>query len=270
MKRVFVIVAMVMVILATVLLMSCKAKAEKDKLPDEATQKQITTFAPLPSFKEVFKTIDIFAIKDIEAATKDPIYKTKQEVPRNSYALGVLTAEAIIASRAKNKKRMIELSSEMMKLTTIIGLESEFNRLGDDIKTMIEKENWSELEQALDSLKREVEDKLWDTGEFDNYTLMLFGGWTQALNRMSFILNRNYETEKSKILNQKGTWNSLIGNLNSIDKDYLINEPYFVQAKATTAEIKAILDADVNGTFTKEQVEGLIKLTEKIKTAMQQ
>ncbi len=266
MKRILFIIAIALVVVSMI---SCKPKADKANLPDESMQKQITTFAPLPSFKEVFKTIDLFDTKDIDAATKDPIFKAKQEVPRNSFALGLLTADAIIASRTRNKKRMIDISGEMMKLTTMIGLESEFNRLGDDIKTMIEKEYWDDLDMALDNLKREVEDKLWDTGEFDNYTLMLLGGWTQALNRMAFIISRNYDFEKTKILNQKGTWNSLIGNLGSIDKDYLVEEGYFIRVSAITKEIKAVLDSDAEGKFTAEQIKELITLTEKIKSEMQ-
>ncbi len=266
MKRIFTVATLILVMLA---LISCKPKTDKSKLPDESMSKQITTFAPLPSFKEVFKTIDLFETKDIDAATKNPIFKSKQEVPRNSFALGLLTADAIIASRTRNKKRMIELSAEMMKLTTMIGLESEFNRLGDDIKTMIEKEYWDDLDLALDTLKREVEDKLWDTGEFDNYSLMLLGGWTQALNRMAYIISRNYDLEKTKVLNQKGTWNSLIGNLESIDKDYLIEEPYFKQVLAITKEIKTVLDADSEGKFTSDQINQLISLTDRIKSDMQ-
>ncbi len=256
-------------LILTIALVSCKPKSDRDKMPDESMQKQITTFAPLPSFREVFRTIDIFNAKDIDASMNIPVYKTKQEVSRNSFALGLLTADAIIASRTKNKSKLMELSNEMMKLTTLIGLESEFNRLGDDIKNMIDKEKWDDLEAALDALKREVEDKLWDMGEFDNYTMMLFGGWVEALNRMAFIVNRNYDISNTKILNQKGTWNSLIGNLNSIDKEYLINEEYFVQAKSITKDIKAILDADQEGQFTKDQVDSMIALTDKIKLAMQ-
>jgi len=238
-------------------------------MPDENIQKQITTFAPLPSFKEVFRTIDVFDVKDIDAATKDPVYKAKQDVPRNCFALGVHTADAIIASRSRNKKRLMELSTEMMKLTAMIGLESEFNRLGDDLKTMIEKEKWEDLENALDTLKREVEDKLWDSGEFDNYTLMLLGGWTQALNRMAFIADRNYKAENSKVLNQKGTWNSLLGNLEAIDKDYLINEEYFVQSKVLAKAVKAVLEADQNTTFTQDQLKELVNLSSKIKAEFQ-
>lgn len=265
MKKV-IVVAISMIMLCAIV--SCKPKTEKDKLPDVGMQKQITAFAPLPSFKEVFRTIDQFETKDIDAATKEPIYSTKQEVPRNAFTLGLLTADAIIASRTRNKKRLLEVSKEMMKLTTLIGLEDQFNSLGDDIRIMIEKEQWEDLDKALDTLKKDVEDKLWESEEFDNYTMMLLGGWNQALNRMAFIMNKNYNVDKSKVLNQKGTWNSLIANLEAIDKEYLIGQAYFVQSIVIAKEIKAVLDADTDGTFSKEQIALLIQKTEAIKAAL--
>jgi len=39
-----------------------------DQLPDEEMASMITTFAPLPSFKEVYASLDQVQVKDIAAA----------------------------------------------------------------------------------------------------------------------------------------------------------------------------------------------------------
>ena len=72
-KTVWIIIAIVILLG----LFGCKKKEEK--LPSRETASAITTYAPLPSFKEVFRVLDQLQVKDISAAVPADIYKTKQE-----------------------------------------------------------------------------------------------------------------------------------------------------------------------------------------------
>ena len=68
------------IILAIVLLIAlaaCKKKAET--MPSPETTAAITTYAPLPTFKEVFRALDKLQTKDISAAIPAKLYKSKQE-----------------------------------------------------------------------------------------------------------------------------------------------------------------------------------------------
>ena len=211
----------VWLIIAIVILMGlvgCKKKEEK--LPSQETASAITTYAPLPSFKEVFRVLDQLQAKDISAAVPADLYKTKQEEVRNAFSLGLLTADATLAAKGHNKKRLSQISSRMMDLTTLLGLEEEVNQMSAELKNLLEKEQWTELETALDTHKKKVEDKLWEMESFDNYTLMLLGGWIEATNRVAWLIKQDYSAEKTKALNQKGTFNSLIGNLKNIKAEH--------------------------------------------------
>jgi outer membrane murein-binding lipoprotein Lpp len=257
----------VLTMLVLIGMVGCKKKAEN--LPGEEVAAAITTYAPLPTFKEVFRVLDQLQVKDISAAIPTTLYKTKQEEVRNAFSLGLLTADATLAAKGRNKARLGEISSQMMNLTTLIGLESEVNQMGADIKALIEKEKWDDLEQALDVHKKRVEDKLWDSESYDNYTLMLMGGWVEAANRVAWLLKQNYSAEKTTVLSQKGTFNSLIGNLKQIKAEHIVNQPEFKEALSLVEQVKAIIDSDKDKTYTQAQLDELIKLTEQVKATFQ-
>jgi hypothetical protein len=247
---------------------ACKKKAEQ--VPDTETQQQVTTFATLPSFKEVYGTLDQVQVKDISAAVPTTTYKTKQEEVRNAFSLGLLTADAVLAAKGRNKGKLSDISAQMMTLTSLLGLESEVNRLGDDMKSMIEQEQWEELDKALDFHKEDVETKLWESENFDNYTLMLMGGWIEAANRIAWLIGQNYDAGRSSVLAQKGTFNHLLNNLKQISTPHIVEQEAFVKAVALTEELKEIIDNDTNNTYTKEQLSQIVTKTDEIKAAFQE
>lgn len=258
-KTVWIIIAIVILLG----LFGCKKKEEK--LPSRETASAITTYAPLPSFKEVFRVLDQLQVKDISAAVPADIYKTKQEEVRNAFSLGLLTADATIAAKGHNKKRLSQISSRMMDLTALLGLENEVNQMSAELKKLIEKEQWTELETALDNHKKNVEDKLWEMESFDNYTLMLLGGWIEASNRVAWLIKQDYSAEKTKVLNQKGTFNSLVGNLKNIQAEHITSQPEFQEVLGLVEQLKAVIDADNEKTYTPEQLDQIISLTDQIK-----
>ncbi|PKN73089.1 MAG: hypothetical protein CVU50_04865 [Candidatus Cloacimonetes bacterium HGW-Cloacimonetes-3] len=260
-------IIIVLAMLVMVAIVGCKKKAET--LPDAEVTAAITTYAPLPTFKEVFRVLDQLQVKDISAAIPTTLYKAKQEEVRNAFSLGLLTADATLAAKGRNKARLGDISAQMMNLTTLIGLEDEVNQMGADLKTLIAKEKWDELEQALDVHKKRVEDKLWDSESYDNYTLMLMGGWVEAANRVAWLLKQNYSAEKTKVLDQKGTFNSLVGNLKQIKAEHIVNQPEFKEALAFVEQIKGVIDADTDKTYSQAQLDEIIKITEQVKTSFQ-
>lgn len=130
-------------------------------------------------------------------------------------------------------------------------------------------QKWEELEQALDTHKKMVEDKLWEMESYDNYTLMLMGGWVEAANRVAWLINKDYQPEKTAVLVQKGTFDSLLGNLKQIKAEHIVSQPAFMEALAATEQLKAVIDADNNKVYTADQIKEILKLSEQVKTAFQ-
>jgi len=266
MKRMLLIFLAILISLSVV---SCKGRKEAAKLPDEAIKSQVPTYAPLPSFKEVFRALGEVPAKDYAAVIPQTLFKTKQEEPRNAFALGVLTADAVMAAKARNKKRLSDISVEMMNLTTLLRLEDEINRMGAELKTLIENEKWEELDASLDGVKKSVEDKLWELENYEHYTLMILGGWTEALGNVSKLLAQNYKVESTKSINQKGTWNSLAGNWELVSSPAIKDSDSYKSATPHILKIRDIINSDQENTYSKEQLQELITATDQIKAAYQ-
>ncbi len=260
-------IVILMVLIAILSLGACKKKVEQ--VPSEELAEQQITFAPLPSFKEVYVALDQIQVKDIAAAVPATIYKTKQEEVRNAFSLGLLTADAVLAAKGRNKSKLSDISASMMNLTSLLALESEVNRLGDQMKKMIENEEWEELDKALDFHKADVEGKLWENENFDNYTLMLMGGWIEAANRVAWLIHQNYNAERTKVLAQKGTFNSLLLNMQQITTPHILEQEAFIKSVELLKEVKAIIDNDQNRTYSKDQLKQIVTKTDEIKAAFQ-
>ena len=254
------------IVLSLLVLMGCN-KADKKKLPDTATAKAISPLAPLPSFKTVFSALDKVAAKDISSAVPSTLYKTEQEQYRNAFSLGLLTADATLAAKGRAKTKLIEISTEMMNLATLIGLDSEINQMSDQLKTLIDADKWPELEGTLDKMKEKVENKLYDKGDMEMYTIMILGGWTEAANRVGTLINKAYTPESTTVLSQQGTWKMMMNNLKDAKNPKLIETEYFKNALAKTGEMQSIIEAGTDGKYTREQVQQMVMLTDNIKAA---
>lgn len=147
----------ILAILLITMILSVACKKRDNSKPDPSIAEQVVTFAPLPSFKEVYEVLDQLQTKDISAAVPKELYKTNQDEIRNSFSLGLLTADAVLAAKGRNSNKLKDISASMMNLTSLLALEAEVNQLGDDMRTMIEKQQWEELDAALDAHKKSVE-----------------------------------------------------------------------------------------------------------------
>lgn len=262
-------VRITLAILLLTMLVSFACKKKADNMPAPEVAEQVVTYAPLPSFKEVYAVLDQLQAKDISAAVPAELYITNQEEVRNAFSLGLLTADAVLAARGRNSGKLKDISAQMMNLTTLLGLESEVNRMGDDLRTMIQKQQWEELDKALDTHKKDVEDKLWETENYDNYTIMLLGGWVEAANRVAWLLQQKYDLERSKVLAQKGTFNHLVSNMKMITTPHIIEQAAFQEALKHLVSVQEIINSDTDGSYSKAQIDSIIKGTEAVKAAFQ-
>jgi hypothetical protein len=254
-----------MAVLLTLACFSCKGK--DSKLPQGEVKPSM--YAPLPSFKEVFRTLDQLKVSDVSASLPVEVYKTPQEEAHNAFALGVLTADAVLAAKGRNKAKLMDISAQMMALTPLLKLEDEINQLGARTKILIEQNNWEELDANLDQIKKTVEDKLWEMENYENYTLMIFGGWTEAANRVAWMISQNYDPKQTEILAQEGQWNLLVQNLDLVSSEFIKNSPAFQKSVPIAKEVQTLLKANTDKTYGKEQLEQLIAKTQAIREAYQ-
>ncbi|MDD3535835.1 MAG: hypothetical protein PHC50_06815 [Candidatus Cloacimonetes bacterium] len=262
------IVFMLLLVALLISSFACKKKTD-DTQPGDDIAAAIVSFAPLPSFKTVYEVLDHLNVKDISSAVPHELYKTKQEEMRNAFSLGVLTADAILAARGRNSAKLKDISSQMLSLTGLLGLDNELSQMGDELKGLIEKQEWDKLDDALDHYKKSVEDILFEKENFDNYTLMILGGWMEAANRVAWLVSQNYSEEYSRVLGQKGTFNSLVGNMKEIDTEHYTEQEAFKTSLKHLIALQEIISSDIEGSYNKNQLTTIIEGTSDIKKAFQ-
>jgi hypothetical protein len=254
----------IILLLLLILLAGCSSK-DKQKLPDPNTQTTPFVYAPLPPFHEIFKILDYLKLGDYNQAVEDKIFETKQETGHSAFALGVLTADGIISVRGHNKTKLNDIAEEMITISNFLGLDESILRLADQLKELVANDQWEELEKALEHYKNEVEGSLYQSQQYDQFTMMQMGGWTEGINRIAWFVNRNFQQDKTTVLMQKGTLNHLISNMEYIKTPSIRDAFYFKSSYEKLNKVKQIIDKSVGDTYTREQVEQLIAITSDIK-----
>ncbi len=260
----------ILILLASLMLLtlaSCKGRRDAAKMPTDEIKAQIATYAPLPSFKEAFRLLDDLKAKDYAPSLSDKLYRVQPELHNNAFALGVLTADVVFAAKARNKNQLTAASAELKKLGNLMGFQEEIKRLDSLLPGYIKQGKWSEVEKTLDFLKKRLEDKLWELEDYEYYTLMILGGWTEALNGVGKILTGSYSAEATRALSHENTWKAMQANLELFSAAEFKGTQTYKSLVDLTAKVSQLLASHTDDTYTKEQVEELIQLTEQLKQA---
>jgi hypothetical protein len=167
--------------------------------------------------------------------------------------------------RGRNKTKLNSIAEEMIKISNFLGLDESILRLADQLKELIATDQWDELEKALENYKNEVEGTLYQSQQYDQFTMMQIGGWTEGINRIAWFVNKKYQADKSSVLIQKGTLNHLIKNMSYINTPSIKDTEYYKTTYDRLNKIKLIIDAPTKETYSKEQIDKLITLSQEIK-----
>jgi hypothetical protein len=221
-------------------------------------------FAPLPSFNEMFSALDYLEIRDFDQALEEDVFRVTEDVYQVAFALGVNTADAIIATKARNTEKLNEIAGVMIEYAHFLGLSEEILRLGDELHEMIGQGEWDNLMVSLEKYREEVEVSLYESRQFDLFTLMQLGGWTQGLNRTAYMLMNNYNEAKTGIVAQKGILNSLINNLTNIKDKYLREQSFYAMSSELYQMIREIIYSQKE-LYTEKNIEDLFSHTQKVK-----
>jgi hypothetical protein len=263
MKKI-VICSLLIVLLATFMI-GCTKKEQPVKTQND---QEVWRYFPLPSFKDLFTNLDYLKNADFSKSLPTEIYSVEETVYQASFALGVHTADAILSVKARNKTVLIELSQKMIEYSNLVGIDEQVLKLADELKGYIEQEDWMKLEESLDKYQLEVQSSLYRAKRYDVFTLMQLGGWMEGLNRISYLVNHNYQIKYSSIVDQRGILNSLIQNMQMIDNKKITDADYYKVAFTNLGQIKSIIYNSTDSTYTVEQLTELEKLTSEILKAV--
>jgi hypothetical protein len=140
-------------------------------------------------------------------------------------------------------------------------------RLSTLLTGNLQQGKWNDVEKTLDYMKKTLEDKLWELEDYEYYTLMILGGWTEALNGLGRTLTANYSPEATKALGHESAWDSMQANFELFANPAIKDTQTYKDVGELIPKVSQLLAGHTDNTYTKEQVEELTKLTEQIKQA---
>ncbi len=260
------IIWVVLIALLAISVIGCTKKQEK---PQKApTAKVEFRNFPLPPFRDMLAKLDYLKNTDFSKSVPKEAYTVDETVYQASFALGVLTADAILSVKARNKTSLIEISQNMIEYSNLVGIDDQVLKLADELKGYIEAEKWTELELSLDKYQKRVKATLYQAKRYDVFTLMQLGGWIEGLNRVSYLLVNNYQKDYTVIVEQKGILNSLIQNMQLIENKKITETNYYKISSTNLGQIKSIIYKSEDTKYSKDQINELEGLTAEILKAV--
>jgi hypothetical protein len=249
------------------LLIGCKP-AKKADTPAPQQQDFVYLNFKLPKFKDVFIKLDKLGVADFNKAIPQP-YPQVTDVKKAAFTLGALTADAIVATKARNDKALIEMSSQMIRYSEMITQDANIKKMAEDLRTLVQNKNWPELETKLDQYRDDVINSLYSNKDFGVFIMLQLGGWTEGINRSATLVSQNYKTDRSSVISEKGAVSQLLINLTNFPDPNYRNDPAYKTALANMQKVKEILNASQNDQYTAEQIGEIRTLTDDIKKAFQ-
>lgn len=248
------------------LVVAC-AKKEQEVADEVLEARFYLTY--LPSFEQTFASLDFLEVSDFDSALQMESYSVMPDVYRRAFALGVLSADAVIAVKARNQAVLQDITTSMIDYSRFLGISQDILMLADELSELVENNQWMELKQSLDKYKESVELSLYEKREYDLFTLLQLGGWTEGLNSITFLLMNNYDEKSTEIIDQKGILNNLINNLENIEAETVLEQNYYEISLNNYLKIRDIIYNET-GTYDLEEISNIYKLTYEIKQAFLQ
>jgi hypothetical protein len=247
---------------------ACSKKEEtkvEEKKGNENIDKQFSGIRSdyLP-FKEVINGLADVS-KSLGSITPNESFNVDQNVYKQSLALGVVSADAVLTIRSREEDKLKGYTEKLIEYSKNIGLKDDILKMAAEIQNTLSKKDaskWDELEKLVLDYQNKVENILYKEGMFDQYTLMQMGGWTEGLYRLTSLYMKNYDEKGTMIIEQKGIVNSIINNLQFVKSKNIIASDYYNVASKNYMSIKDVIYGKEKGKgFSKEDLEKINTLS---------
>ncbi len=260
------IISAILVLVVLIALIACGEKSETKTQDKKETFDYQIRMDPLP-FKNVLESLRPVS-KELALQTPVEAYRVSENVYEQSFAIGVISADAVMAISSRDESKLKGYTEVLMEYSKNIGLKDEILRMADEIQNVLsnnDEDKWLHLEKLIINYQTEVELAFYQEEMLDQYTLMQLGGWSEGLYRISSLYLKNWDEKGAKIINQRGIVNSLINNLTLIQSTKIKEAKYYSVATEGYTMIKDIIySVEENQFYTIEDLEKINKISAKI------
>lgn len=237
------VISAILVLILLIAIIGCGEKSEtKTAENTEAVTNPIRTDElPFQTVMEGLRPVS----KELATQLPADAYKVSENVYEQSFAIGVISADAVMAISSHDNSKLKGYTEVLMEYSKNIGLKDEILKMADEIQSVLSQNDdgkWEKLEKLIINYQTEVQYALYDAEMFDQFTLMQLGGWSEGLNRITSVYLKNWDEKAAReAINQKGIINGLVYNLTYVQSNKIKEAKYYTIAFDGFKEIKEII-----------------------------
>ncbi len=233
---------------------ACALLAEPAALtPEEMARAVHSDAVTIPSPGELFAALSKPGKPDWASHFRSAVPTTYNNRAQIALNLGGLVADGFIAVEAQDSQQVKNTGADILKLAKALGVSENVLGRGKSINEFAESDNWSALQEELESTQNEVKTSMQSNHDTDYVILVSLGGWIRGTEVVTSLLLKDYNEETAKVLRQP----ALVGYLQSKVKEVspeLQNEPLVKSVSEQLSEIQKLVTFPGSGTPTAEEV----------------
>lgn len=253
-----------MILIVALTAVSCKNN-EKSKLPD--TNDKVTEYAPVTSIKAIIMALNKLEATEQTQFTIEEISPVSQDTLHCAFTWGILTSDLQFALINRDSRQLIKILTQMIDLGPKLALVDVAVKLRDNVKPMIDQSDWALLESTFYNMQYSVEQTLFDKKQYEIYSFVTLGSWTEATYQIAQEIFEDYSLVKSSVLLQQDAWISLVDNFALIKDLQYTDSPAFRNAFQELMTLQNTMASIPEDKMTKDQLENIIDSTAKIKAS---
>lgn len=263
-------ISAILVLIVLFAFIGCGEKSKSDEAVTDQVKTESMDFQirmdPLP-FKNVLESLRSVS-KELAQQTPTEAYKVSENVYEQSFAIGVISADAVMAISSRDESKLKAYTELLIEYSKNIGLKDEILKMADEIQYVLgnnDANKWEHLEKLIYEYQTQVELAFYQEEMLDQYTLMQLGGWSEGLYRITNLYLNNWDQEGAKTINQRGIVNALINNLDLIQSSKIKEADYYRISKEGFAMIKKIIySIQEDSYYTKDDIKKINEISAKI------
>ena len=241
--------------LATMIVIaSVSAAAEPSPLtPEQIAHAIKTDTLTIPTPGELFAALSKPGKPNWASQYREPIPMTYSNRAQIALNLGGLIADGFIAVEAEDTQQVKNIGTDIIKLAKALGVSENVLGRGKSINEFAENNEWSALQEELESTQNEVKASMQSNKDQDYVILVSLGGWIRGTQVVSGLIKADYNEASAKVLRQPALVAFIQSKVNDISPE-LRNEPLVKLVSERLTEIQKLVTFAEGGTPTAEEV----------------
>ena len=225
-----------------------------------------TDSVTIPTPGELFAALAKPAKPDWAARYRGPIamnYKTRAQIALN---LGGLIADGFIAVEAQDTQQVKNIGGDIIKMAKALGVSENILARGNSINQFAENDEWSALQEELESTQNEVKASMQSHRDQDLIILVSLGGWIRGTQVVSGVVAKNYDAKLGQVLRQPELLRFIRSKIGQISPE-LQNDPLVKSVNDQLSGIEQIVATPFGHGLSLAEV---TKLNETVNKLMQE